>query len=275
MRQMTIAGALCIAAVLSVADRAEGDMVGVSWSATNSPVVRLDESTGAGATIGLSGFTGLNALAVDGSGTLYSAVDNINAITKPLITINPSTGAGTAVAPLNFGAIEPFVRGLAFSPAGVLYAVNNTGPPGQTVSHDLYTIDPNTGIGTHVGITGLGVQGIDFSPGGILYGWDVFDGLVTIDTATGAATDVNPLVGGSALLIQRSAAVRASHIANAHGNHPFAGAAVRLLSSGTFMKRRSTARWNARPTGTDIATLSGTVTAATNQSAVVPTREST
>ena len=90
----------------------------------------------------------------------------------------------------------------AVSPQNVLYAVNNTGPAGQTDTHDLYTIDVSSGVGTHIGVTGIGVQGLDFSPTGVLYGWDIFTGLVTIDAATGAATDVNPAVGGLSYPIQ-------------------------------------------------------------------------
>ena len=183
---------------------AKADMIGVSWNSANSPVVQINETTGTGTTVGLSGFFGLNSLAIDNVGTLYSATDHIDA-TPPLlrlVKINPTTGAGTAGAILDFGAVQPAVRALAFSPQDVLYAINNTGPPGQTVTHDLYTIDVNSGTGTFIGVTGIGIQGLDFSPSGVLYGWDIFLGLVTIDPATGVATDVNPAVGGLSFPIQ-------------------------------------------------------------------------
>ena len=38
---------------------------------------------------------------------------------------------------------------------------------------------------------------ITFNSGGTLYGWDGTAGLVTIDTDTGLATDVNPNQGGT------------------------------------------------------------------------------
>ena len=37
----------------------------------NSPVVQLNENTGTGTTLGLSGFTGLNSLAIDNAGIFY------------------------------------------------------------------------------------------------------------------------------------------------------------------------------------------------------------
>jgi hypothetical protein len=87
---------------------------------------------------------------------------------------------------------------LAFSPAGVLYAINSGDGPSQTGSPDLlYTIDQLTGAATFIGSVGYeGVQALDFAPDGTLYGWDLRSaGLFTIDPLTGAATDVNPAIG--------------------------------------------------------------------------------
>ena len=44
----------------------------------------------------------------------------------------------------------------------------------------------------------LGVQGLDVSPGGGLFAWDVQDGLLTVNSVTGLATDVNASIGGTA-----------------------------------------------------------------------------
>ena len=170
-------------------------IIGVSWDETNSPVIKIDETTGTGSTIGYSGFKKLNSLAQSASGLLYSVGDDSGG-SSLLITIDSDSGKGTQIAKLNFGTTTPDVRGLTFSPSGILFAVNN---PGNTWNYDdLYIIDPYTGIGTIVGSTGLsGIQGLDFSPSGTLYGWDIHIGLVTIDTETGIATDVNSSVGGT------------------------------------------------------------------------------
>ncbi len=72
----------------------------------------------------------------------------------------------------------------------------------------LYTINAGTGAVTYVGVTGLwGIQGLEFSSDGTLYGWDVGhaknssivkSGLVTINTSSGVATDVNPNLNNGA-----------------------------------------------------------------------------
>jgi hypothetical protein len=206
-RYQTAALSVLVLAVASPAARA--DIIGVTFGGTASPVVRIDPATGVGSAIGPSGFPALNSLAEDRAGTLYSAVDSPPGSPPHLITINPATGAGTMVATLSFGAVVPDVRGLAFSGADVLYAINNTGPVGGQNPDDLFRVDVATGVGTLIGATGRnGVQSITFSAAGILYGWDVGGmdsaglGLVTIDPATGLATDVNPAVGDGGLLIQ-------------------------------------------------------------------------
>ena len=186
---------LALLAVSLVPSSATASAIGVSFSLTNSPVVSINEATGVGVSIGLSGFRRLNSLAADNSGTLFSAVDDgFFGDSDQLITVDPNTGAGTAGPGLNFGAIDPDVRGLAFRPSdNVLFASNKvTGGP----AHELFTIDVNTGLGTLIGPTGL-IQGLDFSPGGTLFGWDTSVGLVTINTSTGVRTDVNGLPDGS------------------------------------------------------------------------------
>jgi hypothetical protein len=60
--------ALAMAAFLTPV-RVEATLIGVSWD-FDSPVVRIDEATGAGSVIGLSGVIALNSLAQDSTGTL-------------------------------------------------------------------------------------------------------------------------------------------------------------------------------------------------------------
>ncbi len=97
------------------------NLVGVSWySDPSSPLLAINPTNGVGSVIGLTGFNYLNSLARDKSGNLYSACVN------QLIRINPSTGAGTVVATLNFNlSVSLDIRGLAFSPDGVLYAIQS------------------------------------------------------------------------------------------------------------------------------------------------------
>ena len=171
------------------------NLVGVSWySDPSSPLVAINPTSGAASVIGLTGFNYLNSLARDKSGNLYSACVN------QLIRINPATGAGTVVANLNFNlTVSLDIRGLAFSPDGVLFAIQSKlDEPVWKFRYFLYRVNVATGVGTLIGSTGLeAMVSITFSSGGTLYGWDGTAGLVTINTATGLATDVNPSQGGT------------------------------------------------------------------------------
>jgi len=145
----------------------------------------IDPTTGAGTVIGPTGFSGLNSLASDSSGTVYSVGG------KPLIKIDPNTGVGTLVKDLQPGSD---VRAMAFSPSNILFAIRNGGGPGDTTTPDeLVNIDVTTGAVTVVGNTGVNaLQAMAFSPNGTLYGWDLSRGLMTINTSTGIGTAVNP-----------------------------------------------------------------------------------
>lgn len=60
----------------------------------------------------------------------------------------------------------------------------------------LFRIDPVGGTATFIGDIGFAsLQSLAASPQGVLYSWDVVDGLVTINPTTGQGTDVNPNAG--------------------------------------------------------------------------------
>jgi hypothetical protein len=57
----------------------------------------------------------------------------------------------------------------------------------------LATIDTTSAVTTVVGSIGFAfVQALAFGANGVLYGWDLYAGLITIDPATAQATQVNP-----------------------------------------------------------------------------------
>ena len=192
-----LAAALASVILLAAPVAGHGALVGIGFGGS---VYSINETTGAGALLGSSGFGATNSMARHSAGTLYSATP------ASLITINPVTGAGTLAPALSgFGAEGLSIRGLAFSSAGVLYAVNNGGSPGDTTTNDLlYTINASTGAMTLIGTMAFaGVQALAFSSGSTLYGFDSNGGgLITIDPLTAAATDVNPAIGGSGNDIQ-------------------------------------------------------------------------
>lgn len=167
----------------------QATLIGVGWDACE--VGSIDTATGTWTLLGNAGFTGCNSLSRDAAGVFYSVADP--GVGFALITIDPASGAGTQVAPLT---PELSIRAVAFSPSGALYAVADMG----TSDDELWTIDTSTGNATLVGtMTGFSaVQGLAFHPiAGTLYATDNVQGLLTVDPATGAATDVNPGVGGT------------------------------------------------------------------------------
>lgn len=182
---------------LGAATQASAALMGVDFGGN---LYSISETTGAATAVGASGFARLNSLALNNAGVLYTATDNANNAPGDdrLLTLNQSNGAGTAVATLNFGAVDPDVRSMAFRASdGALFAVN-AGGGGSTFQNSLFRIDVSTGAGTLVAALGnFGIQGLDFSPiSGVLYGWSGSLGLVSIDEGTGAVFDINGAVNG-------------------------------------------------------------------------------
>lgn len=173
------AAVLVCLGTLAMADQ----ILGIAWP---WGAYRIDLSTATVQPIGSGSHTGLNSMARDLEGRFLSVGTG-----GILVSINPATGATTEIATLTAGGAAPVVPSLAVSPLGTLYAINREFPD------TLYTVNMSSGNMTKVGSVGAGftIQGLAFSPQGILYGWDIGQGLLTIDTTTGAATDVNPSLG--------------------------------------------------------------------------------
>ena len=209
---------LCVFAFGPAAQPARASLLAVNFASAGddpplpSRLFSVNESTGAATPIGSTGYFELNALASSPAGELYAVGDPLGTIPSPanvLIQIDPATGAATPAATLSLGGgREVSIRSMAFSPAGVLYAVNAIDPPEPTpfAVHELFTINLASGVGTLVGSLGAhAIQGMDFSPAGVLYGYALNAtlggpgvGLVTINATTAAVTDVNPAVPGTA-----------------------------------------------------------------------------
>jgi Ca2+-binding RTX toxin-like protein len=106
-----------------------------------------------------------------------------------LYMVDTVTGAATTVGSIGFA-----VTGLAVDPSsGTLYGSTSNQSPNSPNS--IITINKTTGVGTlvgPVGIAGEEVADLTFDAAGTLFGWtEIFtDDLVSIDTSTGAATQV-------------------------------------------------------------------------------------
>jgi hypothetical protein len=190
--------ALLAASALGSSAHAQ-DMIGISWS---GDVYTLSSGSGSGSFLASSGLSQINAMARRSDGKVFVGGGN-SATSTSIYELNRSTGSATLVTSVPLGSI----RGLAFGPSDVLYAINDPSAPFAGMD-DLHTIDLGTGAAPLIGSTGyFGVQGLAYGAGG-LYGFETGSGtgigvgLISINTATGAGTDVNPSVGGSANDVQ-------------------------------------------------------------------------
>lgn len=94
MRAVTILLVLPLLAAISTTANATLLAIGFE-SGGSTTVFDIDPTTGAGTTVGMSGFPLLNSAASDSTGTVYSVSST------DLVTIDPTTGAGTAVATIS------------------------------------------------------------------------------------------------------------------------------------------------------------------------------
>lgn len=119
-----------------------------------------------------------------------------------LYTVNPTTAAFTAVAPILVGGSSIGMTGLAFSPAnGVLYGV--TGFESPNFKRTLVTIDPATGAATVVGAildpqfgSSVGLTDLSFRSDGTLFGITPND-MYTINLTNAALTTIGPTGEGA------------------------------------------------------------------------------
>ncbi len=160
-----------------------------------------------GTPIDALGFSGLADLRdAPGYAGSLGAVDLAPVPAVTLIALGPTGSVDTTVVSVDtqpFGTTNlglagvPSLSGLSVEPfTGTLFASS-----GQSSGGLLGTLDPGTGLFALIGATGAtAVPGLAFAPDGTLYGTADTDGaggsdaLVRIDTSTGLATVVGPLV---------------------------------------------------------------------------------
>lgn len=191
MREWALAAALIL---MGASNASALTIVGVSWdSSPYAPTVwSIDPTTGAGVPIGVSGQRGLNSLARRSDGALLSTATFWAPF--PVVEINPHTGSATVGVAPDFGDAGSSVRALAFSPEDELFALVDHYPSHSDL---LFSLDTVTGEGTLIADLGVGsIQALEFSPDGVLYGWDLTDELITINPTTGAVSDVSAVYQG-------------------------------------------------------------------------------
>ena len=108
---------------------------------------RIDMMTGVASEIGATGFSKIEALAINAAGEIFG----VNPATAQLVKCLATTGACSAVGLLNGVPQLQTNAGLAFSTAGVLYLAMNA---------VVYRVDPLTAATVALGSTGLALSGL-------------------------------------------------------------------------------------------------------------------
>jgi len=193
----TFLRALVSAAVLVAASATLAATIGYSVrSDLDRKLYRIDMETGVAAEIGATGFSKIEALAINKAGEIFG----VNPATAQLVKCSPTTGACTVVG-LLIGLPQAQVNaGLTFTTDGTLYLA---------AFAVIYRVDPATGAVAPLGGTGPALSGLAGVPptanctsGLFGIGGNTDRGkLYCINITTGATTllgtlSVNPLDSG-------------------------------------------------------------------------------
>ncbi len=175
--------------------RSDGVLYGTGGVTDDGVVVTIDRTTGVGTDVGLSGFPAIMGLVFAPDGVLYGSALTLGATADTLVTIDPGTGAASAVGP--YGAGITGMDGLAASAAGVLYGVtgvDDIAAPGPA----LYTIDAATGAATLMGpLLDVGAAPPIDPPQAIGF---LTDGVLLVTTEEGVLLDVDPATGAFSVI---------------------------------------------------------------------------
>jgi hypothetical protein len=131
----------------------------------------------------------LSLHATNASATLYASTGD-----DSLVTIDPATGNSADIGFIG-GSMANAQRmdGIAFSPSGALFGVQNLAAP------QLWSINATTAAASPIGFLGLAATpgnvavALEFSPSGTLYTATTGGQLYTVNTTTGAATLVGTI----------------------------------------------------------------------------------
>ncbi len=151
---------------------------------------RIDASTGLATPVGPIGFERVGSIDFDADGTLYGVGERTDGTdTTVLVTIDPSTGAGTEIGSLITSKSGGGHHDLSFRNADDVLHLTAFSLINTCVS--LFTVNPATGIAMEIGDTTVcnGGNGLAFSPADTLYHANADSGgtLYTVDQVTGAS----------------------------------------------------------------------------------------
>ena len=208
----------------------------LAYGTTGTEIFTFDFGTGVKTTLGPSGTSFLEGLALAPGGTLYATASN-----GRLYTINTTTGAGTLVGNTGLGNVEGLdflgntLLATNFDDPYTLYSLDlATAAPTPLVSGDvpidlvrslavrdattgyasssnnLFRVDLTTGAMTDLGPTGAFIAALDFLGDGNLYAFAIDGTALRIDPTTGDATSLG--FGTASTVVGMTAAVGTSAV---------------------------------------------------------------
>jgi hypothetical protein len=184
------------AAITARADYIVG--VPAGYTGSTAPLVKIDPTNGTSSILNSVGLSS-QSLAQNAAGELFISFFVGAASNGRIARINPATGAPEQVySAVTLGAGS--IRGLAFDKSDLLYGVVNRDDANfsPTLPDDLYRFDLVSQTTQLVGSLGFkNVQGLDVAPNGDFFAWDIEFGLLSVNSMTGLATDVNPGIDGT------------------------------------------------------------------------------
>ncbi len=166
---------LAFAALVLASTHARASKVLFGFRNTTSELVRIDPSTGAATTVGISGIGGISGLTFDPQRNRLVGYPSSN---TGAVTFNLLTGETNSLGDKGAGAIN----GLEYDPASDSYFAT------QSALQELVLFDPESGLQTLTALPQNGVTRLAYDERrDLLYAIDdLADEIVTIDRSTGA-----------------------------------------------------------------------------------------
>ncbi|MEM8835561.1 MAG: hypothetical protein AAGD00_07055, partial [Planctomycetota bacterium] len=178
----TLAAVIAAGACASVAHAGTFALVGVNFD--TGTLWNINTATAGTSSPRATGFAGYTGIAADGAGLLYATTTFGAPIPNALVTIDALTGDTNVVGSLGLNA--NFEGDLAFDPGtGSLYGLQDA----QSLTPELYRIDPNTGSAFLIGPVATAATG-DLSAMAF-----VNDDLLAIDTQNDQLLTLNRFTG--------------------------------------------------------------------------------
>lgn len=135
------------------------------WSRATNSLSTINLATGALTSVGASGLAAFSqggGLAINGAGQGFVSITGTTPGT--LDSVNVATGAGTTGPAITGAPTTDSMLAMAFSPAGVLFAVNSN-RSGSPTTNFLVTINTATGAVTSIGALPGDTDAIAFAAG--------------------------------------------------------------------------------------------------------------